>query len=141
MSNSKNNRTVPEQLLLLDIREGNFADIPHLVRAALVKAIKNCPLSRYQIAARISELMDRDLTKEMLDKYCSESAEGHRLPAEIIPAFCKVTGSLSLLKIFAEPMACTFLDSTETQALEIVRLRLEREKLQNKIRELEKKRK
>ncbi len=143
MSNFKKNETSahPDQLSLLDLKgitEGQLADISLALRATLVKAIKQCSLSRYQIAAQISELISRDITKEMLDKYCAESAEGHRIPAEIIPAFCLVTGSRAPLDLLAQAIGCTLLGPEETQALEIVRLRMEKKKLEEQIKKLEK---
>jgi len=149
MSKRKNSRTAdPNQLSLLDskIIEGHLADVPHLVRAELVSAVRRCPLSRYQIAARISELMKSDVSKIMLDKYTSKSADGHRFPAELIPAFCIVTGTLELLKVFAGPTGCSFAGPEETEELEIVRLeeleifrlRLEKERLERKIKNLTK---
>lgn len=141
MSNSKKEKTGhPDQLSLLSgqqITEGRLADTAPALRAALVAAIKECPLSRYQIAARISELMSRDVTKEMLDKYCAESAEGHRIPAEILPAFCFVTGSRRPLELLAASIGCTVSGPEESRELEIVRLRLEKMKLEEKIKSLE----
>ncbi len=139
MSNFKKNETSahPDQLSLLDLKgitEGQLADISLALRATLVKAIKQCSLSRYQIAAQISEL----ISQEMLDKYCAESAEGHRIPAEIIPAFCLVTGSRAPLDLLAQAIGCTLLGPEETQALEIVRLRMEKKKLEEQIKKLEK---
>ncbi len=130
----------PDQLSLLSsppITEGGLADTAPALRAALVRAIKGCPLSRYQIAAQISELMARDLSKEMLDKYCAESAEGHRIPAEAIPALCIVTKSFAPLQGLAEAAGCALAGPEESRELEIVRLRLEKAKLERRIKEME----
>lgn len=144
MSILKKNETSsrPAQLSLLYLNgsaEGQMADITLALRASLVKAIKQCSLSRYQIAAQISELISRDITKEMLDKYCAESAEAHRIPAEIIPAFCLITGSRAALDLLAQAIGCTLLGPEEAQALEIVRLRMEKTELEKQIKKLEKK--
>ena len=40
----------------------------------------------------MSDLVGREVSKTMLDAYTSESKEGHRLPAELLPAFCEATG-------------------------------------------------
>lgn len=141
MSNSKKDQTGhPDQLSFLNqqtIVEGRMADLSLALRASLVTAIKNCPLSRYQIAAQISELMSRDITKDMLDKYCAESAEGHRIPAEVLPAFCAVTGSREPLVILAEAIGCMLAGPEESREIEIVRLRLEKIRLETKIKSLE----
>lgn len=138
MSNMKKKET-PDQLSLLgSSTEGQMADLSLALRASLVAAIKQCPLSRYQIAAQISELITRDVTKEMLDKYCAESAEAHRIPAEIIPAFCLITGSRAPLDLLAQAIGCTVLGPEEAHALEIIRLRMEKAKLEEQIKKLEK---
>ena len=82
--------------------DGALADLPHALRAAAVAVMKPSPLSRWQIAGQVSELLHRDVSKEMLDKYTSESAEGHRLPAELVPALCRVTQRPDLLQVLAE---------------------------------------
>src|SRR3990167_1973459 len=141
MSNARKDRTSNgAQLDLLEgavIIEGHMADVPLDLRAALVRAIKGCALSRYQIAAQISELMGRDLTKDMHDKYTAESADGHRLPAEIVPALCCVTGSYDPLRTLAGAMNCAVAGPDEKKEMEITRLRMEIDKLKRVLREKE----
>lgn len=141
MSKAAKDRTAGgRQLSYLDaapITEGRLADLSPDLRAALVRSIKNCPLSRYEIAGRISELMGRDLTKSMLDKYTAESAEEHRIPAEIVPALCLVTGSFEPLRTLAAALNCAVAGPDEKKELEITRLRLEIDKLKRVLREKE----
>jgi len=85
------------------IQEGLHQEIPGLIRAELVQAIKACTLSRYQIAARLSELHGRDISKDMLDKYTAESGENYRFPAELVAGFCLVTGTAGLLHAIVQP--------------------------------------
>ena len=132
----------PEQLSLLAphlLTEGHLADVPHALKAALVAAIKPCPLSRYQIVAQISEAMSRDVTKAMLDQYTAESADAYRVPAELIPAFCLVTGSRVPLKVLAGAMRCVVLGPEEEQEFEVTRLRMQRAELDQRIKALERK--
>jgi hypothetical protein len=42
-------------------------DIDRAFREAVSQDLKECPLSRYQVAARMSELVGQDITKTMLD--------------------------------------------------------------------------
>ena len=140
MSNAGKDRTAGgAQLDLLDepITEGSLADLSPDLRTALVRSIKNCPLSRYDIACQVSKLMLRDLTKDMLDKYCAESADGHRLPAEIVPALCMVTGSYDLLRTQAAAVNCVVSGPDEARELNITRLRMEIDKLKRVLRDKE----
>ena len=141
MSNATKDRTAGgRQLSYLDanpITEGHLADLSLDLRCSLVRAIKDCPLSRYDIACQVSKLTLRDLTKDMLDKYCAESADGHRLPAELVPALCLVTGSYELLRTLAAALNCYVAGPDESKELEMTRLRMEIDKLKRVLREKE----
>ncbi len=74
-------------------------DIDTELRHALSEDIKHASvpctgreLSRYDIAARMSELVGHEITKSMLDNYSAESHEKHRFPAQYLPAFVIATG-------------------------------------------------
>lgn len=83
--------------------EGRLAEQAAIVRTELVQAIKRCELSRYQIAARLSELHQCEISKDMLDKYTAESGLHYRFPAEWSAGFCLVTGTAGLLQVIAQP--------------------------------------
>lgn len=61
----------------------------------LKRAVNPCTgseLSRYQVAARMSELVGQEITKSMLDNWTAEAHEKHRFPAQFLPAFVIATG-------------------------------------------------
>jgi hypothetical protein len=80
---------------------GSF-DIDRQFREAISASLKSSPYSRYQVAARMSELCGCDITKAMLDSWTAESKEQHRFPAIFLPAFCEATGSSGPLKILGK---------------------------------------
>ena len=58
------------------------------LRLAIKHALKQCPLSRVQVAGEMSHLIgDVEVTRFMLDTWTAESKEGHRFPAEYLPGF------------------------------------------------------
>ena len=57
------------------------------LRALLSRVLKECPGSRYQVAARMSELLGTDISKYQLDAWTAESREPWRFPLEYLPAF------------------------------------------------------
>lgn len=61
-------------------------DISSQIRSLLSEQIKLSPLSRYQIAAKMSELVGHEITKHQLDSWTAESREGWRFPLEYLPA-------------------------------------------------------
>lgn len=134
----------PQQLSLLSggaaYPEGALADLSLAVRTALVQAIKPCPLSRYEIAGRLSALLGRDISKTMLDKWTAESAEEHRIPAEVLPAFCLVTESSAPLEILAAAIGHRLVGPDEAEALELARLRIEKTALESRIKAIERRR-
>lgn len=88
-------------------------DILEMVRNALTDAIKASGLSRYKIAAVMSEVTGKDISKHMLDKWTAESSTYHRFPAELVPAFCYATHDSHLLRVLATPLACEVKESSE----------------------------
>lgn len=62
-------------------------DVGLALRHLLSKLLKNCPLSRFEVAARMSELTGHEISKHQLDAWTAESREGWRFPLEYLPAF------------------------------------------------------
>lgn len=108
------------------------------LKASLSEGIRKSGLSRYEIAGRISELIGWDLTKSMLDAYTAESHDAHRVPAEIVPAFCVVTGYWRPLHLLAEEGEGRFLESEHAVYAEIAALDRRIRELQQERKALEK---
>ena len=94
-------------------------EISVTLKTNITAVIKKCPLSRYQIAGRMSELLDHEITKAMIDAWTAESKEGHRFPAEYIPAFCAATGDTSILELLCEKSNCQCVKSENQLKLEL----------------------
>jgi len=99
---------------------GMNVDIPFRERVS--DALRNCPLSRYQVAARMSETVGQDITKTMLDSWTAESKEQHRFPAVFLPAFCEAVGSTDLLRILGKTVGAFVLPGPEALRAEIQRI-------------------
>ena len=105
---------------------GQFRVISQL-RASLRAAIKDCPLSRHQIAGEMSHLLGESITKEMIDSWTRESDEingrpGRHTPAEYLPAFCKVTGCNEPLVIIGRMVGMFILPGPEALRAEIQKI-------------------
>jgi hypothetical protein len=110
----------------LDENKGKFA-VAEKLRAALREAMKQCPLSRHQIAGEMSHLCDETITKEVLDSWTRESDEingrpRRHIPAEYLPAFCHVTGCNEPLAIMGKLVGLFVLPGPEALRAEIQRL-------------------
>jgi hypothetical protein len=108
---------------------GSF-DIDRQFRESISTALKDCPLSRYQVAARMSELVGQEITKSMLDSWTAESKELHRFPAIFLPAFCEATGDAEPLRILGKICGIFILPGPEALRSEIRKLDEEIQKRQ-----------
>ncbi|NHM25428.1 hypothetical protein G7K71_08470 [Desulfofundulus sp. TPOSR] len=100
---------------------GSF-NISSRLRNAISEGLKRSSLSRYEVAARMSELVGVEITKSQLDSWTAESKEYHRFPAEYLPAFCLVTGHLEPLRMMARMLKCYVLESKEALLAELGRI-------------------
>ncbi len=62
------------------------------LRRAISKALKECPLSREEIAAKMAEILDcPNFSKAMLDAYSAESRNSHPISVIRLKALVQVT--------------------------------------------------
>ena len=97
-------------------------DVDSELRAAISADIKGCPLSRYQIAARISELVGREVTAAMLNNWTAESHENHNFPCQFLPAFVVATGGRRAFECLSRRAGLFALPGPEALRSEIHRL-------------------
>lgn len=112
----------------ITLSEGAF-DISLGFRQTLSKSMHASGKDRYQIAAEVSRLMQRDMSKEMLDKVCG-SDPAYALRAEALPALCHVIGCVEPLRYLAEPLDWDLLSPEDKDLVELARL-LEQERTIN----------
>lgn len=125
-------------------REGSL-DIRDALRESLTDAIRSCHLSRWEIAGRMSHLVGVEISKYMIDAWTADSKEGHRFPAEYLPAFCRAVGSTAPLTVIAEAAGVFALPGPEALRAEIQKFdeaerkaRSEKRKLMLFLQEIEK---
>ena len=125
-----------EQLSLLDMmpsEEGSL-DMSLSLKDCLSRSMKRLKIARWDVSSRISQLVGRTVSKEMLDNYCSPSKE-HEIRASDLTAFCLVCDTLEPLLILTEPLGATVLTPAEAGYAEIARMERMKENLDQKIRE------
>jgi hypothetical protein len=97
-------------------------DIDRTFRELISESLRKCNQSRYQVAARMSELVGQDITKTMLDSWTAESKELHRFPAIYLPAFCEAVGSTEPIRILGQAIGAFVLPGPEALRAEIRKL-------------------
>ncbi len=106
MTKNKNDSTMPGQQFLPFFPEADppSYQIHSQIKDVISEALKKSRFSRHQVAARMSEVLDSDITKSQLDSWSAESKEFHRFPAEYVPAFCYASEETSLLRVIVGPV-------------------------------------
>ena len=105
------------------------------LKETISQALKQCPLSRWEVAGKMSALLGIEVSRYTLDAWTAESKEYHRFPAEYLPAFCRVVGSMEPLSFLARQAGGFLLPGPEALRAEIQRLD---EDIQKKKREKQK---
>ena len=95
-------------------------DVP--LRAALGNALKDADLDRWAIAAEMSRLTGRDISKYMLDAYTAESRQDHNFPFRYAAAFEVATESHCLTYLLAKARGCEVLVGEESLLAELGRI-------------------
>ncbi len=112
-------------------------DVGERLRAALREALRRCPLSRWEVAGRMSLLVGREVSRHMLDAYTAETKEAHRFPAEWLPALCEATGDPEPLRVLCEAAGMFALPGPEALRAEVQRLREEEARIKAERRKRE----
>jgi hypothetical protein len=139
MSKSKNKLNIlpSKQGCLFDIPVSEGAlDVSLAFRDALSKSLAHCRDSRYQVAAKISELTKRNISKDMLDKYTSSNLD-YGFRAEDLTAFCAITGSLEAIRVLLEPISCDVVDPSDSKYVRLAKLTQEKARILAEIARLE----
>lgn len=88
----------------------------------LAAALKRSSKSRYEIAARMSELVGHDVSKFQLDSWTAESRDGHRFPFEYAAAFEAACETTALQELFGRKRGCRILVGEEALVAELGRI-------------------
>lgn len=106
------------------------------VRHLIGQLLKESPLNRTDIAARMAELTGETITKNQLDSWTAESRDGWRFPIEYLPALEVACESYGLTSWLADVRGCKMLVGKDALDAEIGKLERVREEAAKKIRQL-----
>jgi hypothetical protein len=88
---------------------------------AAKKSLKQAPKSREMIAEEMSFLTGQDVTIHMINSWAAES-HPHRLPAEMVPAFCDATGCDAVAMVINDSLGKHVLPGVDALRSEIQKL-------------------
>lgn len=106
------------------------------LRGLLSDLLKASSLSRFEVAARMSELTGQEITKHQLDSWTAESREGWRFPVEYLPALEVTLETHAVTLWLADLRGCKLLVGKEALDAEIGKLERLKEEASKKIRQL-----
>jgi hypothetical protein len=111
-------------------------DVGLTLRHLISDLLKNSPKSRFEIAARMSELLGHEVTKHQLDSWTAESREGWRFPLEFLPAFEVAIETHQVTTWLADLRGCKVLVGKDALDAEIGKLERIRDSAGKRIKEL-----
>jgi hypothetical protein len=114
-------------------------DIGAQLRSLLSEQIKASPLSRHQLAARMSELLGHEVSKHQLDSWTAESRDGWRFPLEYLPALEVALETHDVIAWLADLRGAKLAvgrEALETQLGKVERMKSELRKQETAIKKL-----
>jgi hypothetical protein len=121
--------------------EAGALDISMAVRDALTEMLSAASVQgkdRHEVGAQVSRLSNRDMSKNMLDRYCAPSADEWRFPLEALPSLTLATGDYRLLELLAEKCGCRIARGEEALLAEIGALMLQEKSAKSRLGVLQK---
>lgn len=99
-------------------------DLKVRIASEMARAMKGCEHDRYEVAMRMSRILGRDVTKNMLDAYAANSKDTHVPNLAFCAAFDAATNSHALLNLLAALEGCRVFVGEEALRAELGRLEL-----------------
>lgn len=106
------------------------------LRGLMSEALKKSPKSRYQVAAKMSELIGQEVSKSQLDAWTAESRESWRFPFVYGLAFEVALDSFCLTEFLARRRGVKIVAGDEIRQAEIGRLESIKEEISKKLKAL-----
>lgn len=112
------------------------ASIDAALRSVVSDTLKHSSLSRYEVAAGMSEILGVEITKSQLDSWSAESKDLHRFPLVYLPAFCAATKDNALLRHICGLCGGYYIEGEEALVFEIGRIEEQEQELLKKGKQL-----
>lgn len=76
------------------------------------------PMDRFEVAAQMSRLLGREITKSNIDQWTAMSTVQRRIHVDSLKAFCEVTGDWQAMKFYVESCGFRFMTPEEAVCAE-----------------------
>jgi hypothetical protein len=125
---------IPRQVEATPASLDHGKEVSHLLSTALKETTK----SRYEICARMSELLGHDISISMLNAWTAESREAWRFPLEYATAFEIACETYCLTEFQARKRGCKVYAGDEVRQAEIGRIESQIGEMTAKLKALKK---
>lgn len=99
------------------------------IARAVAATLRDCGLSRDDVATRMSAYLGERVSRNMLDAYASEARQGHPIPVTRLVALMHATGDRRLLQLIAEPMGWAVIERRYLPMIELAAVQDQRDEL------------
>jgi len=116
-----------------------------MLKAVMREVLKDCDLSREQVAGRMTELMQaeglrcpgnsRSISKAILDKWVGERA-AHVMPLPLLPIFCAAVKTRAPLQVLGWPLGWEVITEEDGRLLTWARAEIEKRRVTKKAKKL-----
>jgi hypothetical protein len=130
-SEQKNGKGIQQDLF--DDSVPGAADDDPITRGILADALKRSPLSREQVAERMSWLTSRTISASMLFDFTAESKAAHRFPFAWARAFCQALNDWRLLEHMADRAGFILLPKSDADVLSLGELVVEQKRVETEL--------
>lgn len=116
----------------------DLAGIDRMIAAGVGRGLREDARSRYEIAAAVSELLDEEVSKAMIDAYASEARDNHNISAGRFFAFVAVTNRYDILDHVVRRIGAALLVGEEIVTARAGDLRCRISDMQTELKAIEK---
>lgn len=112
-----------------DVRAASLAG---RISRAVAQTLRDCPLDRDAIAARMSAYLGERVSPGVLNAYASQAREEHNISAVRLVALAHATGDTRLLELLLQPFDLTAISRRLLPMIELAQLHEEAEALRRR---------
>jgi hypothetical protein len=115
----------------------DLAGLDRVIAKSVAKALRGDDRSRVEIAGAMSELLDEEVTRFMLDAYASEAREEHNISASRFLALIAVTNRHDILDHILRRIGAAVLVGAEIATARAGHLRCTIDRLRDELKQVE----
>lgn len=104
------------------------------LRQVMAAMLKRSPLDRYDLAARMSKSLNRDITKGQIDGWIAESRENWHFPLEYATAWEEALGMYDLIELHARKRGCKVYVGEDVYKAELGKLEVMKDEITHQIK-------